>query len=82
MEFALKGEFAHALRLQDRLTPLHAAIFVEPGVCGAKYALSLLGHARNEVRLPLVPISAPTEARHPARDGARRRAQRVTPERA
>ncbi len=62
MEFALKGEFAHALRLQDRLTPLHAAIFVEPGVCGAKYALSLLGHARNEMRLPLVPIGAPTEA--------------------
>jgi len=62
MEFALKGEFAHALRLQDRLTPLHAAIFVEPGVCGTKYALSLLGHVRNEVRLPLVPISAPTEA--------------------
>src|SRR5208282_5201029 len=62
MEFALKGEFAHALRLQDRLTPLHAAIFVEPGVCGTKYALSLLGHVRNEVRLPLVPISPPTEA--------------------
>ncbi len=62
MECALKGEFAHALRLQDRLTPLHAAIFVEPGVCGTKYALSLLGHVRNEVRLPLVPVSAPTEA--------------------
>jgi 4-hydroxy-tetrahydrodipicolinate synthase len=62
MEFALKGEFAHALRLQDRLTPLHAAIFVEPGVCGAKYAMSLLGHARNEVRLPLVPVAPPTEA--------------------
>jgi 4-hydroxy-tetrahydrodipicolinate synthase len=62
MEFALNGEFAHALRLQDRLTPLHGAIFVEPGVCGTKYALSLLGHARNEVRLPLVPIGAPTEA--------------------
>ncbi len=62
MEFALNGDFAHALRLQDRLTPLHAAIFVEPGVCGAKYALSLLGHARNEVRLPLIPVGAPTEA--------------------
>ena len=34
MEVALKGDYAHALRLQDRLTPLHAAIFVEPGVCG------------------------------------------------
>jgi 4-hydroxy-tetrahydrodipicolinate synthase len=62
MEFALNGDFAQALRLQDRLTPLHAAIFVEPGVCGAKYALSLLGKARNEVRLPLIPVGPPTEA--------------------
>ncbi len=61
MEYALKGDFAHALRIQDKLTPLHAAIFAEPGVCGAKYALSLLGQARNEVRLPLVPIGASTE---------------------
>jgi 4-hydroxy-tetrahydrodipicolinate synthase len=62
MEHALKGEFAHALRLQDRLTPLHGAIFVEPGVCGAKYALSLLGRIQNEIRLPLLPIGPPTEA--------------------
>ncbi|HEY1943190.1 MAG TPA: 4-hydroxy-tetrahydrodipicolinate synthase [Roseiarcus sp.] len=62
MEYALKGDFAHALRLQDRLTPLHAAIFVEPGVCGAKYALNLLGQVRNEVRLPLIPVNASTEA--------------------
>ena len=62
MEFALNGEFGHALRLQDRLTPLHAAIFVEPGVCGAKYALSMLGQARNEMRLPLIPVGQPTEA--------------------
>jgi len=62
MGYALKGDFAHALRMQDRLTPLHAAIFVEPGVCGTKYALSLLGRARNEVRLPLIPVDVPTEA--------------------
>ena len=62
MEHALKDEFAHALRLQDRLTPLHGAIFVEPGVCGAKYAMSLLGRIHNEMRLPLLPIAAATEA--------------------
>jgi 4-hydroxy-tetrahydrodipicolinate synthase len=62
MEYALKGDFAHALRLQDKLTPLHAAIFAEPGVCGAKYALNLLGQARNEVRLPLIPVGPATEA--------------------
>lgn len=62
MEFALKGEFAQALRVQDRLTPLHSAIFAEPGVCGAKYALSVLGRARNEMRLPLTPVSEGSEA--------------------
>jgi len=62
MTHALDGDFAHALKLQDRLAPLHAAIFVEPGVSGAKYALSLLGQIHNEVRLPLLPIGAATEA--------------------
>ena len=62
MESALKRDYAHALHMQDRLTPLHAAIFVEPGVCGAKYALSVLGRARNEMRLPLTPVGEATEA--------------------
>jgi 4-hydroxy-tetrahydrodipicolinate synthase len=62
MEAVFKGDYSHALRIQDRLTPLHHAIFVEPGVCGAKYALSVLGRARNEVRLPLVPVTESSEA--------------------
>ena len=62
MESALKRDYTHALHMQDRLTPLHAAIFVEPGVCGTKYALSVLGRGRNEMRLPLTPVSEATEA--------------------
>jgi 4-hydroxy-tetrahydrodipicolinate synthase len=62
MESALKRDYGHALHMQDRLTPLHAAIFVEPGVCGAKYAMSVLGRARNEVRLPLTTVGEATEA--------------------
>jgi 4-hydroxy-tetrahydrodipicolinate synthase len=62
MEAVFKGDYRHALRIQDRLTPLHQAIFVEPGVSGAKYALSVLGRARNEVRLPIVPVSEGAEA--------------------
>jgi 4-hydroxy-tetrahydrodipicolinate synthase len=62
MEAVFKGDYSHALRIQDRLTPLHAAIFVEPGVAGAKYALSVLGRARNELRLPLVPVTESAEA--------------------
>ncbi len=61
MEAVFKGDWDYALKLQDRLAPLHAAIFVEPGVNGTKYALSLLGRARNETRLPLVPVKEATE---------------------
>ena len=43
MEATFKGDWDHALKIQDRLTPLHAAIFAEPGVNGTKYALSVLG---------------------------------------
>ncbi len=62
MEAVFKGDWDHALKLQDRLTPLHTAIFLEPGVNGTKYALSLLGRARDETRLPLTPVKETTEA--------------------
>ena len=62
MEATLDGDFAAALALQDKLTPLHAAMFLEPGVAGAKYALSLVGRAQNELRLPLVPVSEAAES--------------------
>ena len=52
-----RGDFAGALKVQDRLTPLHAGVFVEAGVTGAKYGLSLLGKVREEVRLPLAPMT-------------------------
>jgi len=60
---SLAGDHATALALQDRLMPLHDAIFAEPGVCGAKYALSRLGRCREEVRLPLVPVTGPVQER-------------------
>ncbi|HHS89288.1 MAG TPA: 4-hydroxy-tetrahydrodipicolinate synthase, partial [Rhodobacteraceae bacterium] len=53
----LAGDYEKALKHQDRLMPLHRAIFLEPGLVGAKYALSLLGKCTEEVRLPLVGLS-------------------------
>ncbi len=58
----LAGDYAAALKVQDRLFPLHTALFVEPNPQGAKYALSLLGKMKNELRLPLTPVAASTEA--------------------
>ena len=57
----LEGDHKTALELQDRLMPLHTAIFMEPGLAGAKYGLSLLGRCRDEVRLPLVSVSEGTK---------------------
>jgi 4-hydroxy-tetrahydrodipicolinate synthase len=59
-EATLNGDKEKALELQDRLMPLHKALFIEPGLCGAKYALSRLGKAENVVRAPLVEIEAAT----------------------
>ena len=56
----LAGDYAKALELQDALMPLHQAIFTEPGLVGVKYAMSRLGLCSDEVRLPLVPLTAPT----------------------
>ena len=57
------GDFAGALAIQDRLQPLHEAIFTEPGVCGAKYGMSLLGLISDEVRAPLVTLSDGTKTK-------------------
>ncbi|POR51329.1 4-hydroxy-tetrahydrodipicolinate synthase [Bosea psychrotolerans] len=60
MAAALKGDYSGALKLQDRLVPLHDAVFKEPGLAGAKHGLKLLGRIEEELRLPLLPVTAPT----------------------
>ena len=60
MSAVMKGDYAAALKIQDRLTPLHDAIFKEPGLAGAKHGLKLLGRVHEEVRLPLVTVTPPT----------------------
>ncbi|WP_439154095.1 4-hydroxy-tetrahydrodipicolinate synthase [Yoonia sp.] len=60
-ESTLTGDYAKALQQLDRLMPLHEAIFIEPGVAGAKYGLSLLGMCADDVRLPLIPLTDGTK---------------------
>ena len=60
-EACLAGDYATALTIQDRLMPLHIAVFTEPGLAGAKYGLSLLGRIKEETRLPILPPSDPTK---------------------
>ncbi|MCR9139078.1 MAG: 4-hydroxy-tetrahydrodipicolinate synthase [Alphaproteobacteria bacterium] len=56
----LSGDFAKALEYQDRLMPLHKALFIEPNPGGPKYALSKLGHMGETQRSPMVAIEQPT----------------------
>jgi 4-hydroxy-tetrahydrodipicolinate synthase len=51
---SLAGDLALAREYQDRLMPLHDAMFCEPSPAPAKYGASLLGLCTPDVRLPLV----------------------------
>jgi 4-hydroxy-tetrahydrodipicolinate synthase len=52
-----RGEAATAMRINERLAPLHDALFCETSPAPVKYACSLLGKSTADVRLPLVPAS-------------------------
>ena len=55
---ALAGELATARSINDRLLPLHRNLFVEANPIPVKWALAQMGKIRNELRLPLVPLSS------------------------
>ncbi|MYZ48700.1 4-hydroxy-tetrahydrodipicolinate synthase [Propylenella binzhouense] len=55
-------DFATALDYQDRLMPLHRALFLEPSPAPTKYALARLGHMSEEVRSPIVPVTPATRS--------------------
>jgi 4-hydroxy-tetrahydrodipicolinate synthase len=58
----LKGDYAAALKLHDKLMPLHQNLFIETNPAPAKYALSVLGKCTDIVRLPMVPLSEASKA--------------------
>lgn len=57
----LKGDYATALKVQDRLMPLHTNLFLETNPSPVKYAASVLGLMKDDVRLPLIPVSEGTK---------------------
>jgi len=58
----LKGDYATALKLHDKLMPLHQNLFIETNPSPAKYALAVLGKISDDVRLPMVPLSEKSKA--------------------
>jgi 4-hydroxy-tetrahydrodipicolinate synthase len=57
-----RGDYAAALKLQDKLMPLHQNLFIETNPSPAKYALSVLGKCADIVRLPMVTLSDKSKA--------------------
>lgn len=53
----MRGDFAAAHAIQDRLMPVHDVLFIDTNPCPVKYAASLQGHCSGELRLPLVAVS-------------------------
>jgi 4-hydroxy-tetrahydrodipicolinate synthase len=58
-----EGRFKDAIAIQNRLVPLHDALFSETSPGPVKYAASLLGKTSERCRLPLAPLMEPTRAR-------------------
>lgn len=58
-----EGRTPDAISIQDRLVPLHDAMFAETSPAPVKYAASLLGRSSELCRLPIAPVTAPTKAR-------------------
>ena len=52
-----------AMAIQNRMVPLHDALFSETSPGPVKYAASLLGHTSEKCRLPLAPCGDATKAR-------------------
>ncbi|MDX2264146.1 MAG: 4-hydroxy-tetrahydrodipicolinate synthase [Hyphomicrobiales bacterium] len=62
-EACLRGDFRAALDIQDRLMPLHDALFCETNPAPVKYAAERLGLCRSDVRLPLAPLTEASRAK-------------------
>ena len=57
-----EGRLRDAMAIQDRLLPLHDAMFAEASPAPVKYAASLLGRAGATARLPMAPLSDAVQA--------------------
>jgi 4-hydroxy-tetrahydrodipicolinate synthase len=55
-----RGDVRKAQSINDRLMPLHEALFVETSPAPVKFAASLLAKARPDCRLPLAPLGEAT----------------------
>ena len=60
-EACRSGNFELARTMHEKLYPMHRILMTEPSPAGIKYAVSLLGYCREDVRVPIVPVRAETK---------------------
>ena len=58
-----EGRLKDAMDIQNRLVPLHDALFAETSPGPVKFAASLMGKTTERCRLPLAPLMGPTRER-------------------
>ncbi|MGC6472206.1 MAG: 4-hydroxy-tetrahydrodipicolinate synthase [Parvibaculales bacterium] len=61
-EATLRGDYAKALEIQDRLMPLHQSLFIEASPAPVKFVAAELGLCQADVRLPLCGVSDASKA--------------------
>ena len=54
---AMAGDVKTATAIHMQLLPLHKQLFCEPSPAPTKYAMSLLGRCRTDLRLPITPLT-------------------------
>ena len=67
----MEGRVGEAMAIQNRLVPLHDALFAETSPAPVKFAASLLGKTSEHCRLPLAPIMESTRAQGAGGDDRR-----------
>jgi 4-hydroxy-tetrahydrodipicolinate synthase len=55
---AIRGDVAAAIKINDRMLPLHNRLFVEPNPVPVKWAMVQMGLIQAGMRLPLAPLGA------------------------
>jgi 4-hydroxy-tetrahydrodipicolinate synthase len=55
---AIRGDVAAAVKINDRMLPLHNRLFVEPNPVPVKWAMVQMGLIQAGMRLPLAPLGA------------------------
>jgi 4-hydroxy-tetrahydrodipicolinate synthase len=58
---AMAGDVQRAMEIQLKLLPLHKALFVESNPIPVKWAVARMGHSGGALRLPLTPLTEPSQ---------------------